>query len=183
MQRHLVVAGVEFDEQVARLDGLVILYPDLHHRAGHAWADLMHVRGGVGIIGGNVLPGVEPKADPARDKDRQHGHFQDDAEGRQEEALALALLLLPALVLFPFLILSLVSRGVPVCWVALLRGEFVVLLEGDGDPAEALVKALAFPRRSLAVLLSACHHMVASRSVQRWGKLSLSDCASQYLLG
>ena len=90
LERHLVVAGVELDQQSTLFDVLVVIHPDLGHQPRNARADLMHVPGSVSVVGALVDFFVVIKRDGGDHENRQHNQGNDDPQERSEEPFYLA---------------------------------------------------------------------------------------------
>ena len=162
LKRHVVRARVQFDQQVTGFDGLIIIDPDFQGQTGHARADLMHMRRGVGVIGRNMGLFVVVECQPRDDEHSQHDQRQDDSQRGKKELLYLAFLFIlvavfavffiavatstllviatfSALLIFPlatFFFLVVVFVLLVSLLIAFLAGFFVALFKGGGDPFE-----------------------------------------------
>ncbi len=158
MEGYLVVTGVEFDEQITLFDVLVVVHPDLGHQPGNPGADLMHVAGGVGVVGAFVCFLVVQEGQEPDDEQGEQDQRDEDAERRGDKSLgfarlfvfvvafllvfAVAFLLVFAAVLFPSLVFFL--------FIALLLCKGVLLLQSGGDPIQFLAETVRFARQVLS---------------------------------
>jgi hypothetical protein len=82
-QVHLGVRGVEPDQRLAQLHGVVVVGVDADHRAADLRGDLHHVAAHVGVVRAFVVAAVQPGVD-APGRAGQHHH------GAQDQQAALA---------------------------------------------------------------------------------------------
>ena len=64
---HLIIAGIKLDQNLALLDKLVVVHQHGNHRSSHARTDVVDVAGGIGVVGGRVMAGVNIIERPQRD--------------------------------------------------------------------------------------------------------------------
>jgi hypothetical protein len=70
---HLVVGGVDLDEQRPRLDPLIVIGQHLPHAPGHARRHLAHVRIDESVVGGLVVSHVQPVRNASTDHEQNDG--------------------------------------------------------------------------------------------------------------
>src|SRR5262249_34613812 len=79
IDRHLIVARVDLDEQRAGLDELVVVHGDAFDGAAHARRDLRHVPIDLRIVGRLAPAGPDVPADAGRDEEEQRQQREADA--------------------------------------------------------------------------------------------------------
>ena len=80
LECHLVVPGVELEEQSALFDVLVVVHPDLGYQSRNPRADLMNVPGGIGVVGAFVRLLVVQEGQQPDDEQGQYDEGNDDPQ-------------------------------------------------------------------------------------------------------
>jgi len=127
------------------------------------------MRGGVGVVRGDVRGDIFPDKDPGDHEHRENCQFEDDAQRRDEEAFGSTRLLAfvavgrPIRAFFTFFFL-IFSRLFAIPGITLVPGQIVMLFERCGDPVHGLGQAIHFLGRSVSGSRGAVFHTMSNPS-------------------